>query len=232
MNRAMQLFSRGPQTFELQVHDMTLRVSAPLDYSDEVRASVLQFWEQFQSYSARHPEVRSSKTPIHVPDDAPETVREVVRIASAGGVGPIFAVRGVVVDHAGRFIGADTPVVTVSSEGDHFVQVRERQRFVVVRSEDGENDVSIVIDPSHGPVGLHTATPSDGIGDADGLAIIGRSTAEASVCAAAVLALLRKSGPKSMPAALRHVATAPGVLGGVIVQGELIAVTGAVELAS
>lgn len=232
MNRAMQLFSRGPQTFELQVHDMTLRVSAPLDYSDEARASVLAFWEQFQSYAARHPIVRTSKAPIEVPPDAPPVVREVIEIAAAGQMGPVFAVRGVIVDHAGRFIGGDTSQVVVSCGGDHFVQVRERQRFVVVRSESGTDDVSIVVDPAHGPVGLHTATPADGIGDADGLAIIGRGTAEASVCAAAVSALLRKSGPKSTPAALRHIAAGAGVLGGVIVRGEMIAVTGAVELAS
>src|SRR5207247_8940408 len=68
------LTKRKAGSFELQVQDLLLRVSAPEEYSEEVRAAALSAWEQLHAYSLRHPEFRTSKTPVEVPDTAPAIV--------------------------------------------------------------------------------------------------------------------------------------------------------------
>src|SRR2546422_11537414 len=109
----MPLTKRRTGSFELQVQDMLLRISAPEEYSEECRAAALSAWEQLHAYSLRHPEFRSSKTPVEVPETAPAIVREMAEAASAAGVGPAFTTQGAVCEHVGRFLANLVPEVVV-----------------------------------------------------------------------------------------------------------------------
>lgn len=224
------LFSAKPRTFELQVQTMTLRVTSPEPHEEEARAAALAFWEQLHSYAARDPRFERSKRPVAVPEDAPEIVRRLASIAAKAGVGPMFAMQGALCDHVGRFLLKVDPEVRVACGADQFVASQQRTKFTVVQGEAEGEGVSLVIDPARGAQGVSTASGMDALpGDIDGLAVVATSCAVASSTVAGVLAILDK--PKGVPNALRHLARMPGVLGGVIVRGELIGVTGAVELA-
>ena len=74
----MKLLKRRPKSFDIQVQDMVLHITASPEYAEESRAAALSFWEQLQSYALRDPAFRESKRAIEVPDDAPEIVREMV----------------------------------------------------------------------------------------------------------------------------------------------------------
>ena len=74
----MKLLKRRPKSFDIQVHDMVLRISASPEYAEESRASALSFWEQLQSYGLRDPAFRESKRAIPVPEEAPDIVREMI----------------------------------------------------------------------------------------------------------------------------------------------------------
>jgi hypothetical protein len=83
----VRLLRRRAKTFEIQVQDFTLRVTARDDVEEEARAAALSFWEQLQSYGLRHADFNSSKRPLRVvAADAPDIVKEVVAAASAAGV--------------------------------------------------------------------------------------------------------------------------------------------------
>ena len=69
----MRLLRKRPNSFDIQVQDLVLRITAPDDVAEESRAAALSFWEQLQSYALRYPEFRQSKRPIEGPADRKST---------------------------------------------------------------------------------------------------------------------------------------------------------------
>src|SRR6266545_5594223 len=129
----MRLLKRKPRSFDIQVQDMTLHIQAVTDFNEESRAAALSFWEQLNAYTLRNPDVRSSKRPIEVPEDAPEIVKEIVAAARRAGVGPMYSFQGAVTDHVGRFLSREASDVTVNCAGASFILGRRRQKLTVLR---------------------------------------------------------------------------------------------------
>ncbi|HEX6131478.1 MAG TPA: hypothetical protein VF044_07080 [Actinomycetota bacterium] len=225
----MRLLRRRAKTFEVQVQDLTLRITAPDDVAEESRAAALSFWEQLQSYALRYPRFRTSKRPIEAPaDDAPEIVREMIASATSAAVGPMFTFRGAVVDEVGRFLAASLPEVTVACDGDYFIKARKRVKLAVKRH--GGPPITIALEPTPSGVGVSTTLGRGrGGGGPDGLAVMARSCMLADAAAAGVQALLPKDDGFGM--ALHYLRRVPGVAGGVIVAGDRIGVAGGVEIA-
>lgn len=223
----MKLLKRKTRSFDIQVQDMVLHISAGTDFNEESRAAALSFWEQLESYALRNPEVRTSKRPIEVPTDAPAIVREMVAAARAAGVGPMFSFQGAVTDHVGRFLARSVGELTVACGGDYFIVAKKRQKLTVARRPNGVG-VSVVIQPSSEGIGIAMgAGRSRAI---DGLAVVADSCMLADAAAAAVQAILTK--PDGFHLALAYLRRIRGVHGGVLVQGERIGVAGGVEIAA
>jgi hypothetical protein len=224
----MKLLKRKPRSFDIQVQDMTLHIQAGTDVNEESRAAALSFWEQLHAYTLRNPDVRSSKRPIEVPDDAPEIVREIVAAARRAGVGPMYSFQGAVTDHVGRFLAREASEVTVNCAGDYFILGRRRQKLTVLRRPNGST-VAVVVPPSRQGVGI-SMTVGRGHAAVDGLAVLADSCMLADAAAAGVQAILPKDGGfRSCLAYLRQVR---GVLGGLVVVGDRIGVAGSVEIAA
>ena len=47
-HRGVKLLRRRPKSFDIQVQDMTLHITAPDDLAEESRAAALSFWEQLE----------------------------------------------------------------------------------------------------------------------------------------------------------------------------------------
>jgi ApbE superfamily uncharacterized protein (UPF0280 family) len=225
---ALKLLKRRTRTFDIQVQDMILHVSAGIDVNEESRAAALSFWEQLQAYALRNPEIRTSKRAIDVPNDAPPIVRELVRSARAAGVGPMFSFQGAVTDYVGRFLAEHDHEVTVSCGSDHFVVTRRRQKLTVLRRPDGSS-IAVVVQPRREGIGISTAT-GRGRAPIDGLAIVASSCMLADAAAAGVQAIVPKNGGFRL--ALTYLRRVPGVVGGLIILGDRIGVAGAVEIAA
>jgi ApbE superfamily uncharacterized protein (UPF0280 family) len=225
----VKLLRRRAKSFDIQVQDLTLHIAAPEDYAEESRAAALGFWEQLQSYALRYPDFSRSKRPIdRVGPDAPDIVREMVASASSAGVGPMFTFRGAVVDQVGRFLADQVHELTVSCDGDYFLKSRKRVRLAVRRR--GGEPLSVVVEPSPKGAGVSTTLGrGKGHSGPDGLAVIAESCMLADAVAAGVQAVLSK--PDGFGMALRYLQEIPKVRGGVIVVGETIGVSGAVEIA-
>lgn len=224
----MRLLRKKPRSFEIQVQDMVLQITAGTDLNEESRAAALNFWEQLNSYALRNPQIRTSKRPIEIPDDAPDIVREMVIAASRAGVGPMYSFQGAVTDHVGRFLSRDLDEVTVSCGGDFYVLARKRQKVTIHRRSDG-GAISVVVEPRKGGVGIAT-TLDRGRAALDGLAVLAESCMLADAAAAGVEAILPK--PDGFHLALAYLKRVSGVLGGVVVLGEQIGVAGGVELSA
>jgi ApbE superfamily uncharacterized protein (UPF0280 family) len=224
----VKLLRRRAKAFEIQVQDLSLRITAPEDFAEESRAAALSFWEQLQAYGVRDPDFRTSKRALtRVATDAPPIVQEVVSAASAAGVGPMFSFRGAVVDAVGRFLAEHTGDVTVACDGDYYIKAKKRMKIAVRRH--GGEPITIVLGAAKG-LGLST-TLGRGRGGAgpDGLAVVAQSCMLADAAAAGVQACLPK--PDGFGMALHYLQRVPGVTGGVVVVGERIGVAGGVEIA-
>ncbi len=225
----MKLLKRKPRSFDIQVQDMVLHISAGTDFNEEARAAALSFWEQLESYALRNPEVRTSKRPIEVPADAPAIVREMVAAARTAGVGPMFSFRGAVTDHVGRFLARSVGELTVACDGDYFILAKKRQKLTVHRRPDG-NGVSVVLEPRPRGIGVAMSLGRSRTTAIDGFAVVADSCMLADAAAAAVNAILPK--PDGFRQALAYLRRVDGVLGGVLVQGKQIGVAGGVEVAA
>ena len=223
----MKLLKRKPRSFDIQVQDMTLHIIAGADLNEESRAAALSFWEQLHAYTLRNPEVGTSKRPIDVPADAPAIVREMVEAARAAGVGPMYSYQGAVTDYVGRLLSRTLDEITVSCGGDYFILTRKRQKLTV-RGRSGR-PIAVVVKPMAGGVGIST-TLGRGRAAVDGLAVLASSCMLADAAAAGVQAILPKED--GLRLALEYLRRVPGVLGGVVVQGERIGVAGGVEIAA
>ncbi len=225
----MKLLRRRAKSFDIQVQDLVLHITASEDYAEESRAAALSFWEQLQSYALRYPEFRQSKRPISgVSADAPQIVREMVGSATGAGVGPMFTFRGAVVDQVGRFLGEQLNELTVACDGDYFIRARKRRKLAVHRR--GGEPLTVVLEPDRAGVGVSTTLGrSRGSRGLDGLAVIAETCMLADAAAAGVQAVLGK--PDGFGLALRYLRQVPGVRGGVIAAGDRIGVAGGVEIA-
>ncbi|HZN43632.1 MAG TPA: hypothetical protein VFC08_07880 [Actinomycetota bacterium] len=224
----MRLLRRKAKSFEIQVQDLVLRITANDDFAEESRAAALSFWEQLQSYALQHPEFRSSKRPLAAPAaEAPQIVREMVAAASAAGVGPMFTFRGAVVDQVGRFLLQSVGEVTVACGGDYFIKAKKRLKLAVKRH--GGAPITVALEPDPGGVGVSTTLGRGRGTGPDGLAVIADTCMAADAAAAGVQALLPKE--RGFAQAVRYLKGVPNVRGGVFVVGERIGLAGAVEIA-
>jgi ApbE superfamily uncharacterized protein (UPF0280 family) len=224
----VRLLRRKAKSFEIQVQDLVLRITANDDFAEESRAAALSFWEQLQSYALQHPEFRSSKRPLAAPAaEAPQIVREMVAAASAAGVGPMFTFRGAVVDQVGRFLLQSVGEVTVACGGDYFIKAKKRLKLAVKRH--GGAPITVALEPDPGGVGVSTTLGRGRGTGPDGLAVIADTCMAADAAAAGVQALLPKE--RGFAQAVRYLKGVPNVRGGVFVVGERIGLAGAVEIA-
>ncbi len=158
----MKLLRRRAKSFDIQVQELTLHITAPEDYAEESRAAGLGFWEQLQSYALRYPAFRQSKRPLdEIGTDAPDIVREMVVAATSAGVGPMFTFRGAVVDQVGRFLSEQLSELTVSCDGDYFIKAKKRMKLAVRRH--GGEPLTVALTPGQPRGGrLHDARPRPG----------------------------------------------------------------------
>jgi len=223
----LRLLRRKPRTFDIQVQDVVLNITARTDLDEESRAAALSFWEQLQAYALRNPSVRTSKRPIRVPADAPDIVREIVQAARTAGVGPMYSFQGALADHVGRFLARSASELTVACGGDYFIVARKRQKLTILRNPNGP--ISVVVQPRREGIGVSTNL-GRGRAHVDGLAVLASSCMLADAAAAGVQALLSKRD--GLHLALEYLKKVPGVSGGVVIIGEHIGMTGGVEIAA
>jgi hypothetical protein len=221
----VRLLRRKLRSFDIQVQDMTLHIQAGADLNEESRAAALSFWEQLHAYTLRNPDVRTSKRPIETPTDAPEIVREMAAASRRAGVGPVFAFRGAVIDHVGRFVAREVNEVIVSCGGDYFVLSRRRHKLTL--HPGGGPAVAIVVPPSRRGVGVSMVS---GPATANGLAVLAETCMLAAAAAAGVRAILPREG--GFEGALAYLRKVRGVAGGVVLLGERIGMAGGVEIAA
>jgi ApbE superfamily uncharacterized protein (UPF0280 family) len=224
----VKLWKKRARTFDIQVQDVVLHITARTDLDEESRAAAMSFWEQLEAYALRNPDIRTSKRPLEVSADAPAIVQEMVQAGRTAGVGPMYSFLGALADHVGRFLARSASELTVACGGDYFIVARKRQKLTVLRRPDG-GSIAVVVPPRKDGVGISTNLGGGRV-HMDGLAVLASSCMLADAAAAGVQAILGKRD--GFRQALDYLKSIPGVYGAVVVLGEHIGMTGGVEIAA
>jgi hypothetical protein len=226
----MPLLKRRQAHIDVPVQDMLLRIVGGEDLYEEARAVGMQFWEQLQSYSVRHPGFQGSKRPIEADEGAPPIVREMAEMSAMAGVGPMFTFPGAMAEFVGRRLAEHVPEITVSCDTSHFVVTKHRSRIGLNANPPYEG-LGVLIRPDLGPQGVYMKLSNGDRGlPVEIIVVVARSCILADAAAAAAGAILHKFD--GLKAALGYVKGLPGLHGAVLIQGRSIGVTGGLELAA
>ena len=153
----------------------------------------LSFWEQLQSYALRNPEFRRSQAAVapRAGGRARHRARDGRGVQRARGSGRCSRSAGAVTDQVGRFLAGSLSEVTVSCDGDYFIQTQEADALAVRRH--GGAPIAVAVEPVPGGVGVSTTLGRGrGGGGPDGLAVLATSCMLADAAAAGVQAILPK----------------------------------------
>lgn len=224
---------KGLVAFRVAVKETDLLVLAAQDFSQEVRAVVVEERQQLENYIEAHPEFVRTLAPWPEDPFAPPVVRDMIAAGRQAGVGPMAAVAGALAERVGRVLLPLSPEVIVENGGDIFLQViRPATVALYAGTSPLSQKVGLKIDPSLGPLGVCTSSGTVGhslsFGRADAACVLAPSAALADAAATALGNRVPDAG--AINAALEWVAEVPGVLGAVVIVGEKLGAWGQVEL--
>ncbi len=228
----------GLVSTRIRIEETDLHILAEQDVSESVTALVLQYRAQLENYIVRNPHFSASMEPLSEDKIAPPLIREMLAAGRAAGVGPMAAVAGTIAEYAGRgLLSQGFREVMVENGGDIFLQ-RTQQCSIAIFS--GESPLSyrigLRIVPEQMPLGICTSSGTVGhslsLGKADSVTVLSKSTPLADAAATSIGNEVggMAEGQSSIGKGLAKAAEIPGVIGVVVIRGELMGAWGDVEL--
>lgn len=225
--------TRGLLSFQVQVKETDLWVSAVRDLTFEARNLVLACRHPLEQYIRACPAFLTSLVPIPEDPYAPSLVKEMMKAACQMGTGPMAAVAGVIAQCVGEGLLGLSGEVIVENGGDLFLAAK---RQVTVAIFAGGSPLSgrlgIRVYPHQMPLGLCTSSATIGhslsLGKADAVCVLSRSAALADAAATALGNKIMRVG--DMEPAINRVRNLEGILGGVVIIDATMASWGEMEL--
>ena len=161
-------------------------------------------------------------------EEAPSIIREMVRAASAVGIGPMSSVAGTIARSAlEAMIRAGATHAVVDNGGD-VALISDRPLLMGIYAGPSPlKDLAFEIPPRKKPLGICTSSgtvgPSISFGDADAAVVVSE---DVSLADAAATALGNAVGEASPLADSFHTVAVPGVAGALVIRGEEMALFG------
>ncbi len=231
--RAAVVPPQGWTSFTVCYRQSDLMVQAPLDVRVEAERLLLEARIQVERYGEARPEFLGSHTPLPLDPLAPPVVKGMLEAAMAAGVGPMAAVAGAVAQYVGANLARVCPEVVVENGGDLYIQANRPLLIGVFAGGSPLSDrVALRVSDDAMPLGIATSSASVGhswsYGAADAACVVADDAALADAVATAVCN--RVGATQDMEPAVSWALGIPGVKGGLVILGEVMAVKGEVEL--
>jgi len=228
----------GLVSTNVRVEETDLHILAARDVTGQATDLILQYRAQLESYIVKNPQFSASLDPLHEDKIAPPLIRDMIQAGVTAGVGPMAAVAGTIAEYVGKgLVQSGFHEVMVENGGDIFLQ-RDQDCTVAIFA--GESSLSykvgVRIASGEMPVGICTSSGTVGhslsLGKADSVTVLSKSTPLAD---AAATRLGNEIGCGRDPEAgirngLAQAAEIDGIIGVVVICGELMGAFGDVEL--
>jgi|YNPNPStandDraft_1061719.scaffolds.fasta_scaffold10835_3 ApbE superfamily uncharacterized protein (UPF0280 family) len=202
--------------------DILIASESPIDPEMGKRVLV-RLWNELTGYLRKDPLFGMSLEPVRPRHYAPEIAFEMAEAARQAGVGPMAAVAGAFAEGVARVYPGE---ICVENGGDAFIRSRRERHIEVLSCNPRIPSVRIAL-PS-GSWGIATSSgkigPSLSLGNAWAATVVARSGALADAWATR---LGNEAGPGASPEkALSVIRGADGVLGGMVISDESLALWG------
>ncbi len=226
-------FHRNLYSFSVKISETDLYMLADSDLSDLAFQSAWRCRQQIEEYIRLYPQFRTSLAPISYDDYAPEIVRDMLKASHEAGVGPMASVAGAIAEHVGRDLLQKSSNVVVENGGDLFIHTKDNLSVGIFAGDSPlTGKIALNIDAKESPLGLCTSSGTIGhslsFGTADAVCIKAHSASLADATATAVGNLIKKKTDAKK--GLERAMSIKGILGVLIVIGDILAVQGSMML--
>ena len=220
-------------SYQVKVRETDLYISSDVDMKQAALQSVQKYRGHLESYIKIHPDFLTSLTPIDQDHLAPDIVRDMLRVSSMAGVGPMASVAGAVAEYVGRDLLPQTLNVIVENGGDIFLKTLNEITVGIFAGDSPLSEkIALRVRPSETPLGICTSSatvgPSLSLGRADAVCVKSRSASLADAVATAVGNVCKSKS--DIRKALALGSGIAGVLGILIIMGGELGAWGEMEL--
>ncbi len=229
--------AEGLLTVHVKIKETDLHIQADRDVLRRAEEIVMQCRLQLEEHIIRYPEFYSSLMPLPKVFTAPPLIKEMYDAGRIAGVGPMAAVAGGIAESVGKKLLAEgVEEIIVENGGDIFLSRRGESRIAIFA---GESPLSCKVGielSAPMPWGVCTSSGTVGhslsMGEADSVTVVARSTLLADAAATRLGNEVGKAagGKDSVNRALGIIQEIEGVVGGVVICGEILGAIGDVKL--
>ena len=221
------------ESFNVTVGESDLQISAESNLIEETKHLLIKYRNEVAAYIKKHPEFLTSLVPINPTVEAPEIVKDMCRVSSLTGVGPMAAVAGAVSKYVGKSLLQYSKEVIVENGGDVFIKPKKSRRIAIYAGKSVfSNRIGINIPYDSGEYGVCTSSGTVGhslsFGKADAVVILSKDVVLADATATAVANVVKSK--KDMEKGLNTAMSILGIEGAVIIVEDKIGAYGAVDI--
>lgn len=220
------------------IEETDLHILADYDVAEQATDLILKYRAQLKNYIVKNPQFCASLNPLPVDRTALPLIRDMQNAGLQAGVGPMAAVAGAVAEYVGReLIRLGSREVMVENGGDIFLQRIQGCKVAIFAGESPLSyKIGVNIAPSQMPMGICTSSGTVGhslsMGSADSVTVLSKSTPLADAVATHLGNEVGRTGDgrAGIQKALDVAEHISGIIGVVVICGEIIGASGDVEL--
>ncbi len=228
----------GLVSTKVTIEETDLHILAERDVTEQATDLILQYRTQLKNYIVKNPQFCASLNPLPVDSLAPPLIRDMQSAGVHAGVGPMAAVAGAVAEYVGKgLVALGFREVMVENGGDIFLQRTQDCKVAIFAGASPLSyKVGVAISSLQMPVGICTSSGTVGhslsMGTADSVTVLSESTSLADAVATRLgnEVGLARDGRAGVQNALETAKELAGIIGVVVICGELMGASGDVEL--
>ncbi len=233
-----QVSAAGLVSTMVRIEETDLHILAEQDVTEKATDLILQYRAQLESYIVKSPQFCTTLDPLAPDKTALPLIRDMLTAGIQAGVGPMAAVAGTIAEYVGKgLLSSGVHEVMVENGGDIFLQRKSDCSVAIFAGESPLSyKVGVRINVSQMPMGICTSSGTVGhslsLGMADSVTVLSRSTSLADAVATRLgneVGRVR-GGKDGMARALGKAKEMGGIIGVVVICGELMGAAGDVEL--
>ena len=222
----------------VRIEETDLHILAEADVTEKATDLILQYRAQLKNYILKNPQFSASLDPLTQDKIAPPLIRDMIDAGVAADVGPMAAVAGTIAEYVGKGLVANgSQEVMVENGGDIYLRRKSDCSVAVFAGESPLSyKVGLRIKSAQMPIGICTSSGTIGhslsLGLADSVTVISKSTALADAAATRLGNEVGRTGNEKagIQNGLAKAAEIPGIIGVLVICGEIMGAYGDVEL--
>ena len=228
----------GLVSTKVRIEETDLHILAEHDVTEEATNLVLQFRAQLERYIVKNPQFCATLDPLVADKTAPPLIRDMLTAGIGAGVGPMAAVAGAIAEYVGKGLASSgAREIMVENGGDIFLQRGSDCSVAIFAGESPLSyKVGVRVPVSQMPMGVCTSSGTVGhslsLGDADSVTVLSHSAPLADAVATRLGNEVGRArgGKGGLLKALEMAKEMDGIIGVVVICGELMGAAGDVEL--